>query len=115
MHYEADQWPQAASSAAAGRPEDADVLGSMGRWLREWATCGRALRLSTLRAKPVDSAAGTWWAGRIAAVLGDTVSALSLLRSVRERVRHDVALHTDIDPLRPSADEQYTEMMRPKG
>ena len=55
-------------------------------------------------------------AARIAAVLGDNVTALSLLRGAFARgCGHDIALHTDIDLSRLSADERYREMLRPKG
>ena len=56
------------------------------------------------------------WAARIAAVLGDNVTSLSLLRGAFARgCGHDIALHTDMDLSCLSADERYREMMRPKG
>ena len=122
MHYEADQWPQAAellSPLERERPEDADVLGSAGTLAARMGDLMAArYALSTLRAKTGRFRYGRHlvWAGRIAAVLGDTVTALSLLRGAFARgCGHDVALHTDIDLLRLSADERYAEMMRPKG
>ena len=122
MHYEADQWPAAAELLAPlqrERPEDADVLGSAGtlaaRMGNEAAARGA---LSALRAKTGRFRYGRHllWAARIAAVLGDNVTALSLLRGAFARgCGHDIALHTDIDLSRLSADERYREMLRPKG
>jgi hypothetical protein len=56
------------------------------------------------------------WGARIASVLGDNVTALSLLRGAFARgCGHDIALHTDIDLSRLSADERYRELLHPKG
>ena len=122
MHYEADEWPEAAkllSPLQRERPEDADVLGAAGtlaaRMGNEAAARGA---LSALRAKTGQFRYGRHllWAARIAAVLGDNVAALSLLRGAFARgCGHDIALHTDIDLSRLSTDERYREMLRPRG
>jgi DNA-binding SARP family transcriptional activator len=122
MHYEADEWPEAAellTSLQLERPADTDVLGSAGtlaaRTGNEAAARGA---LSALRAKTGRFHYGRHllWAARIAAVLGDTVTALSLLRGAFARgCGHDIALHTDIDLSCLSTDERYREMLRPKG
>ena len=122
MHYEADQLMDAAeilSLLQRERPDDADVVGSAGtlaaRMGNEEAARGA---LSALRAKTGRFRYGRHllWAGRIAAVLGDTVTALSLLRGAFARgCGHDVALHTDIDLSRLADDKRYREMLRPAG
>jgi hypothetical protein len=122
MHYEADQWPAAAELLAPlqrERPDDDDVLGSVGTLAARMgdevaARCAQ----SALRAKTGRFHYGRHllWAGRIAAVLGDTGAALSLLRGAFARgCGHDVRLHTDVDLSLLSADERYREMLRPRG
>jgi tetratricopeptide (TPR) repeat protein len=122
MHYEAEQWPEAAERLARlrrERPEDTDVLGAAGT-LAARAGDEAAARgaLAALRAKTGRFHYGNHllWAARIASVQGDTGDALSLLRGAFARgAGHDVALHTDIDLSRLSADERYRELLRPRG
>jgi DNA-binding SARP family transcriptional activator len=122
MHYEADQWSAAAELLATlqrERPDDNDVLGCVGTLAARMgdevaARCAQ----SALRAKTGRFHYGRhlMWAARIAAVLGDTGAALSLLRGAFARgYGHDIRLHTDIDLSLLSADERYREMLRPKG
>ncbi len=121
MHYEAEQWPAAGdlvSSLQRERPDDVDVLGSAGTLAARTGDAAVAgCALSALRAKTGRFHYGRHllWAARIAAVLGDTVTALSLLRGAFARGSgHDVALHTDIDLSQLSADERFRQMLRPK-
>ena len=122
MHYEADQWPEAAELLAPlerERPDDADVVGAAGTLAARMGNDAAARSaLSALRAKMGRYRYGghLLWAARIAAVLGDNVTALSLLRGAFARgCGHDIALHTDIDLSRLAADERYREILRPKG
>ena len=122
MHYEADQWPTAAELLVPlqrERPDDNDVLGSVGTLAARMGddVAARAAQ-AALRAKTGRFHYGRHllWAARIAAILGDTGSALSLLRGAFARgCGHDVRLHTDIDLSLLSADERYREMLRPRG
>ena len=122
MHYEAGQWPAATELLVPlqrERPDDNEVLGSVGTLAARMgdevaARCAQ----SALRAKTGRFHYGRHllWAARIAAILGDTGSALSLLRGAFARgCGHDVRLHTDIDLSLLSADERYREMLRPRG
>jgi len=122
MHYEADQWPAAAELLAPlqrERPDDNDVLGSVGTLAARMgdevaARCAQ----SALGAKTGRFHYGRHlvWAARIAAVLGDAGTALSLLRGAFARgYGHDVRLHTDIDLSLVARDERYQEMLRPRG
>jgi DNA-binding SARP family transcriptional activator len=121
MHYEAEQWSAAVdvlSSLQAERPDDVAVLGSAGTLAARMGDRAAAARaLTALRAKTGRFHYGTHllWAARIAAVLDDTATALSLLRGGFARgYGHDVALHTDVDLSRLSADERFREMLRPR-
>jgi DNA-binding SARP family transcriptional activator/tetratricopeptide (TPR) repeat protein len=122
MHYEADAWSEAAellSPLQREEPENADVLGSVGTLAaRVGNEAAARVALSALRAKTGRFRYGKHlvWAARIAAVLGDTATALSLLRGAFARgFGHDISLHTDVDLSRLADDERYREMVRPKG
>ena len=122
MHYEAGQLPAAAellSQLQRERPDDVDVLGCAGTLaVRMGDDAAARDALCVLRAKTGRFRYGRHllWAGRIAAVLGETVTALSLLRGAFARgCGHDVALHTDVDLSLLASDERYREMLRPKG
>ncbi|HUQ82067.1 MAG TPA: BTAD domain-containing putative transcriptional regulator [Gemmatimonadaceae bacterium] len=122
MHYEAEQWPEAAellSQIQREEPENADVLGAAGALAaRVGNEADARTALAALRAKTGRFRFGKHllWAARIAAVLGDASSALSLLRGAFARgCGHDVSLHTDIDLSCLTADERYRALLRPRG
>ena len=122
MYYEAAEWAQAAELLAPlqqERPEDTDVLGTTGSLAARIGNEEAARSaLSALRAKTGRFHYGRHllWAARIASVQGDAGGAISLLRGAFARgAGHDVALHTDIDLARLSADERYRAMVQPSG
>ena len=85
---------------------------------RNHLDCAARCAQSALRAKTGRFRYGRHllWAGRIAAVLGDTGTALSLPRGAfASSCGHDVRLHTDVDLSHLSADERHREMLRPRG
>jgi len=120
--YEAERWEEAQDIYEALHkkfPDRTEYLGRLGVIAARRGDKEEALRISSLLEnidRPYIFGSHTYWRARIAAILGERVNAVRLLReALAQGRRYDVHLHPVID-FEPLQDyPPFKELIKPKG